>query len=245
VSVEAPALPAGWRLVAYDLLGSTNDTALQFARDGAAAFTIVWARAQTEGRGRRGRRWSSPPGNLYASLILRPHCPVARAAQLGFVAAVAIGDALLPWLPDPAALAYKWPNDILIDGKKLAGILLEAETQADFVVVGFGVNLVSAPGEAAYPTTCLAGAVGPEAMLTACAAAFRRWFDRWQEAGFAPVREAWRARAQGLGAPIAVRRDEGDLHGRFIDIDQEGALLLECAGETRRIVAGDVFPAIG
>ena len=116
-----PKLPPGYRLLRYDSIGSTNDEAKRLARDGAAEGTLVWALEQTAGRGRRGRAWSSPRGNLYLSLILRPDCPVGSAAQLGFVAALAVGDALRAILPRVERLAYKWPNDVLIDGRKIAG----------------------------------------------------------------------------------------------------------------------------
>ena len=251
MSAAAPALPPGWRLCAYDTVGSTNDIAKRLARDGAAAPTLVWARAQTNGRGRRGRVWASPPGNLYCSAILRPRYPPAAAAQLGFVAAVAVGEALLPLLPPAAMLAYKWPNDVLLDGRKLAGILLEAETgtsaAVDFIIIGVGVNLASSPPESEYPATALAevGRYAPDMILAAYVRALHTWYERWRQEGFAPVRAAWRARAAGLGRPIRVRLDAAALHGRFLDIDQDGALLLEAAGQTRRVAAGEVFPANG
>jgi BirA family biotin operon repressor/biotin-[acetyl-CoA-carboxylase] ligase len=241
-------LPPGWRLLCYDTIGSTNDEACLLARDGAAEGTLVWAREQTAGRGRRGRPWASPRGNLYASLILRPACPPARAAQLGFVAAVALGGALAPLLPPSRAFAYKWPNDVLLDGRKLAGILLEAETlgggEAAFVVVGAGVNLACAPEDSEFPAISL-GPMPPEPVLAAYAEQFRIWLSRWRSEGFAPVRAAWLARAAFLGEPIRVRLDSAAFDGRFLDIDEEGTLLLEEAGCRRHISVGEVFPAQG
>ena len=246
---DPPRLPPGYRPIRYETIGSTNDTAKDLARAGAAAGTLVWAGEQTQGRGRRGRVWSSPPGNLYLSLVLRPDCPVAAAAQLGFVAALALGEAL----GEPAGLAYKWPNDVLIGGCKVAGILLESELDGDgrlaFLVLGVGANIVSAPPASEFPATSLA-ALGlptpsPATLLERFVAAFDAWERRWRESGFAPVRAAWRARATGLGEMIRVRLETTALSGRFRDIDQEGTLLLETAGECRRIAAGEVFPARG
>jgi BirA family transcriptional regulator, biotin operon repressor / biotin---[acetyl-CoA-carboxylase] ligase len=246
-----PRLPAAFRLVSYDTLGSTNDEAKRLARGAAEEGTLVWAVEQTAGRGRRGRAWASPPGNLYASLVLRPRCPVDQAAQLGFVAALAVGDALSATSEKPLdLLSYKWPNDVLLHGRKIAGILLESELgergTPKFVVVGVGINLASAPHDAEFPATSIAaeglGTISPGLALEGFARHFQAWAKRWREEGFAPVRRAWRARATALGEPIRVRLEPATLRGRFIDIDQHGALLLESAGELRRVTTGEVFP---
>lgn len=247
---EKPRLPEGYRLVALDTVGSTNDEAKRLARNGAPAGTVVWTKEQTAGRGRRGRNWTSPPGNLYLSLLLRPGGTAARAAQLGFVAAVALGDALLDVARPGLRLAYKWPNDLLADGRKLAGILLESETSGgeavDFAVIGIGVNIASKPEGTEYPATSLAGegiaGVSPADLLTALLRHFDEWQHRWQRDGFAPLRAAWLARAAGLGKDIRVRLERMTLFGRFLDLDDDGALLLETAEGRRRIAAGEVFP---
>ncbi len=247
--MTTPSLPAGWRLVAYDSIGSTNDEAKRLAREGAAAGTAVWALEQTKGRARRGRPWVSPRGNLYLSLILRPQGAAERAAQLGFVAALAVGDALIPLLPNAATLEYKWPNDVLVNNRKIAGILLESEMVPGegllFVVIGVGVNLVSSPRDTEYRATSLAEEGGseaaPAAVLEAVARHFDAWDARWREIGFAPIRAAWKAHAAALGAPIKVRLDTVFQEGRFLDIDEEGALLLESRGACRRVTAGEVF----
>lgn len=246
-----PRLPPAYRLVRYDTVDSTNDEAKRLARTGAEEWTLVWAAEQTAGRGRRGRAWVSPRGNLYVSLILRPHCSLEQAAQLGFVAALAVGDALASILGRIEGLSFKWPNDVLVGGRKLAGILLESELgegeAPEFVVVGVGINLVSSPRDAAFPATSIAeedlGTVSPGAALERFARHFQAWVRRWREDGFAPVRAAWRVKAMSLGEAIGVRLEAATLHGRFLDIDQHGALLLESAGEFRRISAGEVFPA--
>ena len=251
MSERAPALPEGFRLRHYATIGSTNDEAKALARTGAADGTLVWADEQSAGRGRRGRIWLSPPGNLYLSLVLRPECAAARAAQLGFVAALGLGDALAP-LVGPA-LRYKWPNDLLVDGRKLAGILLESETSAsdrvDFVVVGVGVNIVSAPENVEFPATSLLAqgiaGVSPAVLLDGFVRHFAGWGRRWREEGFAPVRTAWLAAASGLGERVSVRLERSTLVGRFRDLDEDGALVLDAAEGSRRIAAGEVFPALG
>jgi BirA family biotin operon repressor/biotin-[acetyl-CoA-carboxylase] ligase len=210
---------------------------------------VVWALEQTAGRGRRGRIWVSPPGNLYASLILHPDCSPARAAQLGFVAALAIGSALGEMFPALEGLSYKWPNDVLVNRRKIAGILLESEMTAagkpTFLIVGIGVNLASSPTLAGYPATSITeeslGEVAPATMLEEFCRHFHSWRRRWREEGFAPVRAAWLARAASHGELIQVRLQPGTLHGRFLDIDELGALLLEGVRERHRISAGEVF----
>jgi len=245
-----PFLPAAYRLVLRETVGSTNDEAKGFAREGAAEGTVVWALEQTAGRGRRGRFWSSPRGNLYASLILRPGYSPGRAAQLGFAAALAACDAVHELAPDIEAPACKWPNDVLAGGRKIAGILLESEIgkgeNLAFLIVGIGINLVSAPSDAAFPATSIAGEGYPPPTAKAALEAFTRhfelWARRWRAEGFGPVRDAWRMRAIALGEQIQVRLDTATLQGKFIDIDQQGTLLLETEGEVRLIQAGDVFP---
>ena len=246
-------LPPGFRLAHYDTIGSTNDEAKRLAHDGAASATIVWAEAQSAGRGRRGRGWVSPPGNLYLSLLWRPDCPIADAAQLGFVAALAMADALDGLVPAGLKLRYKWPNDILLDGKKIAGILLESETSgnatANFVVIGVGVNLASSPQDTESPATSLAeegiAGIAPGAVLAGFAGGFAQWERIWRGEGFAPIRAAWLARAGGIGEEIRVRLDRTVLYGRFRDLDEAGALLLDEASGCRRIAAGDIFPVAG
>jgi BirA family biotin operon repressor/biotin-[acetyl-CoA-carboxylase] ligase len=252
MSDAALSLPDGFRLCHYYTVGSTNDEAKALARAGAADGTLICANEQTAGRGRRGRIWRSPPGNLYLSLVLRPDCAPARAAQLGFVAALGLGDALRPFVGTALRLRYKWPNDLLANGEKIAGILLEAETSSregvDFVVVGVGVNIASAPGDADYPATSLRAhgiaAVTPPVLLEGFVRHFAEWVRRWSEAGFAPVREAWLGGASGLGEPVHVRLDRMTLTGWFRDLDDDGALVLDAAEGSRRIAAGDVFPTL-
>ncbi len=253
MNAPGPGLPEGFRLHHYATIGSTNDEAKALARAGAPDGTLVWAGEQTAGHGRRGRVWLSPPGNLYLSLVLRPDAAPSRAAQLGFVAALGLGDALAALTGPALRLRYKWPNDLLANGKKLAGILLESETSAtdrvDFVVVGIGANILSAPVDVEFPATSLAAegiaGITPAVLLEGFARHFAGWARRWGEEGFAPVRAAWLARASGLGEGVRVRLERSTLFGRFLDLDDDGALVLDAAEGRRRIAAGDVFPARG
>jgi BirA family transcriptional regulator, biotin operon repressor / biotin---[acetyl-CoA-carboxylase] ligase len=246
--MSTPQLPAFFSLVALDSIGSTNEEGLSRARDGAPEGTLVWSREQTGGKGRRGRSWASPVGNLYASLLLRPAVPPAQAAQLGFVAAVALAEAIRPVLPPARQLRCKWPNDLLIDGAKTAGILLETEAigaKVTAVVLGMGVNVASHPADTPYRATSLqacGAAMTVEALLEALASRLLHWYRRWQGEGFAAVRARWLDFAEGLGGPIEVRLDGSTLKGRFAALDGTGALDLELAdGRHRLVTAGDVF----
>jgi len=245
----APALPPDCRLVALDAIDSTNEEAKRLARAGAADKTVVWARSQTGGKGRGGRLWVSPPGNLYVSLIFRPDVPAAQAAELGFVAALALVQALDRLAPG-LDLAFKWPNDVLLAGRKLAGILIETESRADsrpdWLVVGVGVNVASAPAGTEFPATALPNEAGSrvtvEGLLSEFVGSFLDWTTAWRHRGFGALRAPWLARAWGEGQAITVRLPKTTLRGTFVDLDADGALVLGLeGGERRRITAGDVF----
>ena len=237
----APVLPDGWTLVALDTVGSTNDEAAHLADAGAPEGTVVWSREQTGGRGRRGRHWASPVGNLYTSTILRPDCPAPRAAELGFVAALAVADIV----PAERRVRLKWPNDVLVDGGKIAGILLESAIgqtgQVQHVVAGIGVNVGFAPQlpEMRYPGSALGGSV--EAALEKLTAALAARLAEWRREGFETVRAAWLAKAGPLGAEVDVKLGEGLVRGRFAGLDREGALLLDTATGPRKIVSGELL----
>jgi BirA family transcriptional regulator, biotin operon repressor / biotin---[acetyl-CoA-carboxylase] ligase len=238
---RAPVLPDGWTLVALDTVGSTNDEAAQLADSGAPEGTVVWSREQTGGRGRRGRVWASPVGNLYTSTILRPDCPAQRAAELGFAAALAVADIV----PAGREVRVKWPNDVLVDGGKIAGILLESAIgqtgQVQHVVAGIGVNVGFAPQlpEMRYPGSALGGSI--EAALEKLAAALAARLAEWRREGFETVRAAWLAKAGPLGAEVDVKLGEGLVRGRFAGLDREGALLLDTATGPRKIVSGELL----
>jgi BirA family biotin operon repressor/biotin-[acetyl-CoA-carboxylase] ligase len=250
VTAEVP-LPDGFVLRELDRVDSTNDEVRRMAEAGAAPGFVVLAGEQTGGRGRHGRVWASPPGNLYASVLLRVDGPLATSAQLSFVAGLALADALERHAPGDVQLRLKWPNDVLIGRAKVAGILLESAGKGNgagpaCVIVGTGVNIVSYPKGTPYPATSLAeegfAAVTPRALLASYLGALDRWLKQWREAGFAEVRAAWRARSAGLGEKIRLRLDREELFGRFVDVTPSGALLLDLeTGGRREIAAGDVF----
>jgi len=220
------------------------DEARAQARDGAADGTVVVAARQTQGRGRQGRDWISPEGNLYASILLRPALPPVRLSELGFVVALAVADAVDAVLAGARA-RLKWPNDVMVDGAKVAGILVEI-IEDNAVVVGIGVNIARAPEAGVYPVGCLcdAGAtVLPEVALTHLLAALERRLAAWMERGFAPIRAAWLARGPVPGDSVRVRIGARVDAGRFAGLDADGALLLAEDGGLRRVVAGDVVGA--
>ena len=243
-----PPLSDFFRVTAVDETGSTNDDAIQAARQGEPEGTLIWARRQTKGRGRRGRSWISPDGNLHLSILLRPAMASNRAGEIAFVAALAAADASAALAPN-ADIRCKWPNDVLADGRKVGGLLIESSIVADridWLVVGIGLNLVTHPDDVEFPAThlalCAGRALSVEEGLQALASAFAERYRLWREDGFAPVRTAWVSRAAGLGAPIRVRLEAQELHGVFTGLDDDGALILSLAdGKQRRITAGDVF----
>lgn len=237
------ALPPPFRLADFDCIDSTNDEARRRADSGEAPNLVIRAREQTAGRGRRGRTWVSPRGNLHCSILLQPRPKADEAPQLAFVAAVALHDSLTSLLPQ-ARFRCKWPNDLLCDGRKVAGMLLESA--APWVILGVGVNVVEAPAPALYPAACLrqlgSGAEDFDVLAAFCDS-LGAWHGRWMTEGFAPVRQAWLDRAQGVGEAVTVRlADHSEQQGRFAGLDAAGALLLETPdGAVRPILAGDVF----
>ncbi|HEY0183926.1 MAG TPA: biotin--[acetyl-CoA-carboxylase] ligase [Rhodopila sp.] len=225
-------------VILHEELGSTSDEARRLAQGGAPHGTVVVARRQTAGRGRLGRVWVSPVGNLYASFLLRPGVAAARVPEIGFIAAVSVADAVDAALA-AAAAALKWPNDVQIAGAKVAGILVEAESDG-VVIVGTGVNVGFAPLDLPYPVTSLAAhgsAATVDAVLQALAAAFERHLAAWSAAGFGPVREAWLRRGPALGQAVQLRTGQ---QGDFAGLDADGALLLATPAGVRRVVVGEV-----
>jgi BirA family biotin operon repressor/biotin-[acetyl-CoA-carboxylase] ligase len=216
--------------------GSTNDDLAALARNGAPEGSWLRAERQTDGKGRQGRVWQSPPGNLYASTLVRLQPGDPPAPTLALVAAVALHEVAVGYAP---SVRIKWPNDLLADGAKLSGILLER--QGDAVIVGFGVNLAHHPEHIDRPATSLAAhapAPDPATFLDVLAEAFARWLARWRTTGIEPVRRQWLAAAHPPGTPLSTSEGEG----LFDELDEEGALRLRLADGTMRVInAGDVF----
>jgi len=249
-----PNVPSAFQLVAFESLDSTNEQARRMASEGAQSGTLIWARSQSSGRGRRGRTWISEPGNLYCSLILRPEKPVSEAAQLSFAASLAVAEALRD-VSTPASspeISCKWPNDVLLGGKKVAGILLECQAQApqgsaapglDWLVLGVGVNVSHHPDETEFPATSFGVSSGAtvEGVLEQFSLRFETWFETWKTQGFSPIRNAWLNNAKGVGQPVIARLGTETLEGTFVGMDKEGALILETEGNQRHITAADIF----
>jgi len=231
------------RVVRLGAVGSTNDEAMARLRAEGTSLWVV-ADRQTAGRGRRGRPWVSEPGNLYASCAFCPSMPAERRAFLPLAAAVALADAIRGATGCRPAL--KWPNDVLLEGRKVAGILIETETSASGTraVAGFGVNLANAPADGAA-TRLAVHAPGAEAgtLFDALRTAFGAVLSRLSAPdGLAALRDEWLSAAAGIGAPVVVRLEDGIREGRFLDLDADGRLMLqEPGGTVARIAAGDVF----
>ena len=216
---------------------------IALATNGAPEGTWLRAEQQSGGRGRMGRGWQSPPGNLYASTIVRLQPSDPAAPTLALVAAVVLVEAVRAYAPD-VTVVIKWPNDLLIGGAKLAGILLERA--GDAVVVGIGVNLAHHPEGLDRPVTNLAllgHQIDPAAFCEDLAACFARWVARWRSEGLAPVRAAWLSAAHTTGTALVANLDDGDgVQGLFDGLTEGGALRLRLAdGAVRVIHAGDVF----
>lgn len=244
-------LPEPIRLLFFDDIDSTNEEARRQCLAGAAAPLMIWATRQNKGRGRHGRKWYSPEGNLYCSLLLDADFPLQQAAQLSFVAGLAVYDAV-DGLFDAAlpARGLKWPNDLLIDDKKIAGLLLETipgrTGKPGHLVIGVGINITTYPVDTPYPASALsvlgARPSTPQTLLADYGQAFWRWYNIWLEDGFAPVRDGWKKAAVKTERWYDVRTGTRNIIGRFKDLDESGALVLEDEdGQIHKIDAGDVY----
>lgn len=245
--LDPRALEQNTHLAHHDSVGSTNIEAFAAARSGAAAPLWVVAAEQTAGKGRRGRAWRSPPGNLYASLLLIAPSPPQKAAQLSFVSALALADAVAAVAPLAAPkLRVKWPNDVLLDGAKISGILIEGEDipgRGQAVVIGCGINCVDHPADTPYKAADLSAyGVSREAVFAALSGAMADRLAQWARGErFDRVRSDWLDRAAGVGMPIRVRTGEREIEGLFGAIDAEGGLVLGMPdGGAQVISAGEI-----
>jgi BirA family biotin operon repressor/biotin-[acetyl-CoA-carboxylase] ligase len=225
----------------HERIDSTNDEARRLAEAGAPHGTVVYADQQTAGRGRLARRWYSPPGNLYISILLRYDLPPGRAGELSFLSSLAVADTVDALLPKQQRAMLKWPNDVLVDGAKISGILVEQA--GDAIVIGIGLNVVEAPATAGYATTTLAASGGIATMEGARTILLQRMAEHlatWEAEGFLPIRTAWLARSHPLGEPLSVTAGGRSVEGVFVGLDADGALLLDTGSGRERVVAGDV-----
>jgi len=236
-------------VLAFAEIDSTNLEARRQMDAGAAAPLWITAGRQTAGRGRRGRNWQTVEGNLAATLLLETNKPPIEAAQIAFVAALAVADLAGAYIPS-SLVTLKWPNDTLIGGQKVSGILVESSTHPAgglWLAVGIGVNLAQAPDDVEQPATSFAAHLSaasptPLEALDILSSAMERWRGVWESAGFAPIAEAWTDRAHGLGERCVARFHAETVEGIAEGLDTDGALRLRLAdGSLRRITAGDVF----
>jgi BirA family transcriptional regulator, biotin operon repressor / biotin---[acetyl-CoA-carboxylase] ligase len=236
----------GDTILAFNSIDSTMDEARR--RFDPTAGTRIWiiAGEQDAGRGRQGRQWQSPPGNLHLTLLSPTHTPLRDQPKLGFVAGVALARAVSSLLPDQSNLQLKWPNDLLLEGAKVSGLLLEGLGQGAAIAIGIGVNIVAHPPDTPYPAAHLrmaASDITRESLFTELAVALVEEIDLFANgSGFPLTRQRWLARAAHLGQSIRIRQGGTSLEGIFRDIDAEGRLLLDTSGGLARIDAGDVFP---
>ena len=247
-SLGEAAKQAGYRLQTHAEVSSSSDVALTRAREGEGSRLWIVAKSQTKGRGRHGREFLSPPGNLYASLLLNRGCRAADAPELGFVAGLALFDAAasLTGLDHPR-LSLKWPNDLLVDGKKCAGVLLEGHVLHDgafALIIGIGVNVaVLPPG---LPDTTMLKHFAPdatgEALFLHLSDSFACRFSDWAQApqGSQAHFAAWAERAHGLGSRVRVKMPRAEVEGLFRGLDR-GRLLLDTSEGLIKLDAGDLY----
>lgn len=241
---------ASARQVIHESIDSTNREAERLFRGGDPGPVWIAAREQTQGRGRSGRDWVSRRGNLFATYLFPYPGTASDAPRLGFVAALAVSDGVAHLAPE-AQVTLKWPNDCLLNDRKVSGLLLEnfgARTMGpQGIAVGIGINLSHGPeaADARWPPISIAEVTGAapalEPALEALTNAMGHWIDRFLADGFAPIREAWCARAAHLGREITIARPNGPVSGRFTDLDIDGTLILETSGGPVTVAAGDVL----
>lgn len=240
-----------YHLLTYDVLDSTNAEGRRLAGAGASHGAVIWAKKQTAGRGRMGREWVSSEGNLFATVLLSPPVELAKCSQLSFVAALAVADTLEGIVAESAKVRCKWPNDVLVSGKKIAGVLLESFTSKEivserqWVAVGIGINVDNFPEHVLFPATSLRASgvelISAKIVLSRLIHHFIGRYDQWNVEGFSSIRKDWQEKAYHINDTVEVIVGEERLSGTFAGIDEEGQLLLRNGKTSRAILAGDVF----
>lgn len=243
------AVPAGYAVTRLESTGSTNDLAKEAAAANAADGTVFWTPHQLAGRGTHGREWSTPPGNLAVSILKRPKMPIRFAPKAALVTAVALAEALTRMGLAAGRIRLKWPNDVMVDGRKISGILLEGQAEGhgvQWLVVGTGVNVLHHPAESRHPATNLAEAgliTDAETVLAHYLAAFDKWWSRWRRYDFQVVQTAWAARTLHVpGELLRVFHNGETVQARYKGLAADGALVVEGPdGLETRIVSGELF----
>ncbi len=236
-----------WRLEQHDALESTSDDCIRRAKAGEPEGLAVLALRQTAGRGSRGRQWEAPPDNLNLSVLLRPALPMAQTSIFPLLAGVAVADAMAAFLPADTAPVLKWPNDVLLGGAKLAGILIDAAPKgdaADWLVIGIGINLVDAPTLSGRRTTTLArfggkATPGQAAQMVLHYLSF--WLEVLDHSGLSPILDAWQQRGHAIGSELQLTGIEGTISGRFAGLSPSGELLLNVGNRIERFHTGEIL----
>ncbi|WP_253303598.1 biotin--[acetyl-CoA-carboxylase] ligase [Wolbachia endosymbiont of Phyllotreta cruciferae] len=234
-------IPEGFHIHHYKEVSSTNKEALDLIDKGISNETIVVADKQTEGRGRTGKNWISPEGNFYASLVVGQVTDISKLTELTFVTALTVGNTILSFIND-LNLQYKWPNDILIDGKKISGILLEKRSNSNWLIIGIGININHAPLPG---TTCISNygeSVSNIDLLRKLIINFNKLRKQWLFDGFYAIREMWLKKAFKMNEQISVKLADKLYEGIFADIDKSGKLVLQQKdGSLIYFDAGELF----
>ncbi len=246
--LETSRLIDNYHLLSYDEVDSTNDEARRLANGGAAHGAVIWAKQQTAGRGRMGREWVSEEGNLYVTVLLRPSAPLEALPQLSFVASLAVLESLTQIVENGEDLKLKWPNDILLAGRKIGGVLLESfeASGKQWVSVGVGINVEHYPDNVMFPATCLTEAgvqiVSAKIVLSRFIYHFIQLYDAWCDQGFAEVGKEWMYHAWRIGETVEIDASHTEYKGTFDGIDEQGRMLMTTADGTQETIsAGDML----
>ncbi len=236
-----------WRLEQHDALASTSDDCIRRAKSGEAEGLAILALRQTAGRGSRGRQWEAPEGNLNLSILLRPKLPMAQFSVFPLLAGIAVADAVSAFLPADTAPVLKWPNDLLLGGAKLAGILIDAapgNEASGWLVIGIGINLISAPQLANRRTTTLGQFGGQAKPLEAARMVLNylgHWLDILEHSGLSPIIDAWQQRGHAIGTQLHLTGVDADVSGRFAGLSPSGELLLNVGNRIERFQTGEIL----
>jgi BirA family biotin operon repressor/biotin-[acetyl-CoA-carboxylase] ligase len=236
-----------WRLEVFESLSSTSDTCIEKAKSGEPAGLSILAERQTAGRGSRGRQWQSLAGNLNLSILLRPNLPATQASIFPLLTGIAAADALSAFLPAEIAPQLKWPNDVLLNGAKLAGILIDAAPQGQllgWLVIGIGINLMHAPKIPGRPATTLQAHGGKATPLQAANRLLQEldfWLDAFATSGPAAIIDAWQLRAHPIGTPLTVQTAERSTTGSYAGLSPKGELLLRVENRIERFQTGEIL----
>ena len=239
-----------YHLLSFETIDSTNEEAKRIAIGGGSHGAVVWAKEQEEGKGRSGREWQSDDGNLFVSMLLRPGCDIEALSQLSYVAALAAYHTIEDVLGEDADIKLKWPNDLLVNDKKVAGILLESFTipgdDERWAVVGLGMNIESSPSDVRFPATSLkeegVEIISAKIVLSRYVHCFIENYNQWSRRGFSAIRRQWQQAAWALKEQVTVQVGNDEIRGEFRGVDAEGGLIIQQSAKERLIVhAGDMF----